>query len=79
MNKKLRWKVILVAAVILLAAFLFYPPGEKIHLGLDLKGGMHLVLQVVTDDAVNNEADQNQKPELANLLFRNLIRKKKDR
>ncbi|MCK5095464.1 MAG: protein translocase subunit SecD, partial [Spirochaetes bacterium] len=58
MNKKLRWKVILVAAVILLAAFLFYPPGEKIHLGLDLKGGMHLVLQVVTDDAVNNEADQ---------------------
>jgi len=58
MKKKLRWKVILVAAVILLAAFLFYPPREKIHLGLDLKGGMHLVLQVVTDDAVNNEADQ---------------------
>jgi len=58
MKKKLRWKVILVAAVILLAAFLSYPPGEKIHLGLDLKGGMHLVLQVVTDDAVNNESDQ---------------------
>lgn len=58
MKKKLRWKIILVAAVILLATFLFYPPEEKIHLGLDLKGGMHLVLQVVTDDAVNNEADQ---------------------
>src|SRR6185503_6527639 len=27
-------------------------PG-KIRLGLDLKGGIHLVLQVVTDDALN--------------------------
>lgn len=58
MNKKLRWKIILVVGVIALSIFLFMPPGEKIHLGLDLEGGMHLVLQVVTDDAVNNETDQ---------------------
>jgi preprotein translocase subunit SecD len=31
-------------------------PG-KIHLGLDLKGGIHLVLQVVTDDALNATVD----------------------
>ena len=31
-------------------------PG-KIHLGLDLKGGIHLVLQVVTDDALNASVD----------------------
>jgi len=58
MKKKLRWKVILVAAVMALALFLSYPPGKKINLGLDLSGGMHLVLQVVTDDAINIESDQ---------------------
>jgi preprotein translocase subunit SecD len=58
MKKKLRWKVILVVGVIALAVFLAYPPGEKIHLGLDLQGGIHLVLQVVTDDAVTTETDQ---------------------
>src|SRR5262245_17284678 len=31
-------------------------PG-KIHLGLDLQGGLHLVLQVVTDDALNTTVD----------------------
>ena len=30
---------------------------ERIHLGLDLRGGMHLILQVVTDDAMNIETD----------------------
>jgi len=58
MNKKLRWKSILVLAVIALSVFLFYPPGEKVSLGLDLQGGMHLVLQVMTDDAITNETDQ---------------------
>jgi preprotein translocase subunit SecD len=31
---------------------------ERIHLGLDLRGGIHMILQVVTDDAVNMETDQ---------------------
>ncbi len=58
MKKDLRWKVILVLIVIGLACFLAYPPGEKIHLGLDLEGGMHLVLEVVTEDALSIETDQ---------------------
>lgn len=58
MKKKLRWKLILVIAVVALAIFLSYPPKDKVNLGLDLKGGMHLVLQVVTDDAINIETDQ---------------------
>ncbi|MFP4081607.1 MAG: protein translocase subunit SecD [Candidatus Aminicenantes bacterium] len=58
MKKRLRWKLILVTAVVALAIFLAYPPREKINLGLDLKGGMHLVLQVVTQDAINIETDQ---------------------
>lgn len=30
---------------------------QRIHLGLDLKGGMHLILQVQVNDAVNEESD----------------------
>lgn len=32
--------------------------GQNIHLGLDLKGGSHLVLQVQVQDAAKTEADQ---------------------
>lgn len=31
---------------------------ENIHLGLDLRGGTHLILQVQVNDAVNSETDQ---------------------
>ncbi len=58
MRKGLQWKVILVLAVIVLSLYLAYPPDKKINRGLDLKGGIHLVLQVVSDDAVNIETDQ---------------------
>ncbi len=57
MKKDIRWKIVLIVAVIILSVFLFYPPKDKILLGLDLRGGMHLVLQVITDDAIDNETD----------------------
>src|SRR5262249_19569157 len=31
---------------------------QNVHLGLDLRGGTQLVLQVVTDDAIRGETDQ---------------------
>src|SRR3954470_10855476 len=31
---------------------------NRIHLGLDLKGGTHLILQVQVNDAVNAETDR---------------------
>ncbi|NIM59410.1 MAG: protein translocase subunit SecD, partial [Candidatus Aminicenantes bacterium] len=58
MKKVLQWKLVLTGLIVALALVLAYPPKEKIELGLDLKGGMHLVLQVVTDDAINYETDQ---------------------
>ncbi len=58
MKKGLQWKSIIIVAVLGLAIFLAYPPKDKIKLGLDLKGGIHLVLQVLTEDAVNMETDQ---------------------
>ena len=69
----LHWKVITVVAVfIVFAAVGVYPivaarynihsPGllmdKQLKLGLDLKGGVHLVLRVQTDDALRIETDQ---------------------
>ena len=31
---------------------------DRIHLGLDLKGGTHLILQVQVNDAVKADADR---------------------
>ncbi len=58
MKKGLRWKIVLILAVLLLAIVVSYPITKKIKLGLDLKGGIHLVMQVMTDDAINMETDQ---------------------
>ena len=57
MNKNLRWKLIAILAVIVICAWAIYPPSQKVRLGLDLKGGVHLVLQVQTDDALRLETE----------------------
>ena len=55
MAKNLRWKVVTIVAVVALSIFAFYPPNQKIKLGLDLKGGVQLVMRVQTDDALRLE------------------------
>src|SRR6187549_2284334 len=55
MAKNLRWKVLFILVVVGLAVWSFYPPDQKVRLGLDLKGGVHLVLRVQTDDALKLE------------------------
>jgi len=49
MDKYFKWKVLVIFAVLGLSVYFAYPPQEKISLGLDLKGGMHLLLNVETD------------------------------
>jgi len=49
MIKNLKWKALLVIAVVALGIWMAYPPQEKVKLGLDLKGGMHLILKVDLD------------------------------
>src|SRR5262245_65749441 len=56
MAKNLRWKVLTIVGVVALAVWSFYPPDQKVKLGLDLKGGVQLVLRVETDDALRLEA-----------------------
>ncbi len=68
MNKNLRWKGLAIAAVIALAAWMIYPIDKKVRLGLDLKGGVHLVLRVQTDDALrlgSEAAMERMRTELA--------------
>jgi preprotein translocase subunit SecD len=57
MRKGLQWKLLLALAVLVASLVIAYPIQKKIKLGLDLKGGIHLVLQVMTEDAINMETD----------------------
>src|SRR6201987_3725447 len=71
MNKNLRWKVVVIVATMLVFLFgifgipksvsgsgLLTAMTDRIHLGLDLKGGTHLILQVQVNDAVNADSDR---------------------
>ena len=57
MTKNLQWKLLAIVAVAALSAFAIYPPEEQIRLGLDLEGGVHMVLRVQTDDALQLETE----------------------
>lgn len=46
--------------------------GENIHLGLDLKGGSHLVMQVQVDDAIRKRTEKNAEVARAKLKEKNL-------
>ncbi len=59
MKKNLRWKLLTIVAVAAAAAFAIYPPEDQVRLGLDLRGGVHLVLRVQTDDALRVETETN--------------------
>ena len=66
MQKNLRWKFLFIAAILVVCLYLFISPRQsgaglfsRVNLGLDLKGGIHLVLQVKTDDALNQEIAQD--------------------
>jgi preprotein translocase subunit SecD len=72
MKKNLKNKVALIAAVLLVCLYGIFgtPSGvsgkalrealtRRIHLGLDLQGGAHLILQAQVSDAVNAETDNS--------------------
>jgi len=68
MGKSLRNRIIFIVAVLLVSVFgiIGVPKGglkesisRNIHLGLDLRGGIHLVLQVQVAEAVSHETDKD--------------------
>jgi preprotein translocase subunit SecD len=86
MNKRIRNRLIVILVVTILSIGLFagMPPSfakmkERVKLGLDLQGGVYLVLQVVTDDAIRAETDNaieslRQALQTENTVFRQLSR-----
>ena len=52
MNKPILWRFAVTFVVIAAAFYSAWPLNEKIHLGLDLQGGMHLVYEVQSEKAV---------------------------
>jgi preprotein translocase subunit SecD len=87
MKKNLNNKIALIIAVLVICIYgIFGVPsgvsgkalmeamGQRIHLGLDLRGGVHLILQVVVEEAVSAETDNTvgriqQDLKTANLSF----------
>ena len=81
MNRSIKWRALVVLAVIVVALVYLYPtvaprdketnepnlpkfwqkvlPTEMINLGLDLKGGMHVVFEVQVEEAVDAAMDRN--------------------
>jgi preprotein translocase subunit SecD len=92
MKKNLKNKIILILAVLLICLYGIFgiPSGvsgkallaaisNRIHLGLDLQGGAHLILQVQALEAVNAETDNSvqeiqQDLKKANLTFSQVVK-----
>jgi preprotein translocase subunit SecD len=58
MPKNLWTRIGLVVAVVLGSLWYLYPPRSSINLGLDLQGGIHLVLGVEVDKALASQTDR---------------------
>ncbi len=58
MRRSVWVRIALVALVVLSSAFYLYPPKKTINLGLDLQGGIHLVLGVESDKAIASQTDR---------------------
>ena len=86
MIKSIGIRALIVLAVCLVALFYLTPsvmtdrlppfwknnlPADKIHLGLDLQGGMHLVLEVQTDKALEGTIER-----MANDIKETMMEKK---
>ncbi|MDX1644175.1 MAG: protein translocase subunit SecD [Thermoanaerobaculia bacterium] len=72
MDKSLLWRGGIIVAVVLVAALSAYPLDESIKLGLDLRGGIHLVLEVQVEDALRSESDRDLEDFLSQLEERGL-------
>jgi len=92
MKKNLKNQIALIVAVLLVCLYgifgipsglggseLLQSVGKRIHLGLDLQGGAHLILQVQVQDAVNDDTnntvqDIEQAMRKANLTFSQVMK-----
>ena len=59
MSSRFGWKLLVILGVLVLAAWYAFPLDKRINLGLDLQGGMHLVLKVDTSKVPQESRDQD--------------------
>lgn len=78
---KLIWKTVLIMTVMFLSIWSALPLDEKLNLGLDLKGGTYLVLDVQVEDSLKKHADRASadkdttlSPEELNEMKRDIMR-----
>jgi len=71
MFKELKWRIIFILALIGLFSYFAFPLNKRISLGLDLQGGMHLVLRV--DTSKLSEGAKRDAVERALEVIRNRI------
>ena len=57
MERNLTWRILLILGILVVSLWSLYPIQEKINLGLDLQGGMHLVLKVDTTGFTQKQAE----------------------
>ena len=60
MKNPLLFKFVVIAVVIVGAFLSAYPPEDRINLGLDLRGGAHILMQVDTEGAVGYQLQLSQ-------------------
>ena len=60
MYKNLRWKFLTILAVAAIAIVAFYPPQNKVKLGLDLKGGVAFTLEADQTALANQDKVMRQ-------------------
>src|SRR5688572_7347935 len=58
MPRRLWMRIGLVAVVVAVSLWYLYPPKQRINLGLDLQGGIHLVLGVEADKFVASQTER---------------------
>ncbi len=58
MRRQLGVRIALVVVVVAVSIWYLYPPAKTINLGLDLQGGIHLVLGVDVDKALEAQVDR---------------------
>jgi preprotein translocase subunit SecD len=58
MRRQLGGRIALVVVVVVVAVWYLYPPDKTINLGLDLQGGIHLVLGVDVDKALEAQVER---------------------
>ncbi|HOW58175.1 MAG TPA: protein translocase subunit SecD [Candidatus Omnitrophota bacterium] len=67
MDKYYKWKVLLIIGLVVFSLWKAYPPDQKISLGLDLQGGIQLLLQVDMDK-VPEEARKDVTERVAEII-----------